>query len=235
MNIVLVHGGWHGGWVWDEVSGLLRAAGHNVRAPSLTGLAERSHLLSAVTDPDVHVADIARLIEFEQLQDVVLVGHSYGGMVVTGAASRLSGRIVALVYLDAFVPTESGVPANRMANPERAKEIEKAIQPDGSIRPTGFERWVASPQRIEWLRSMCTPHPGSCFTKGVTLGDGEGSVRHRHYILCERHRPSPFWQFHDRYSNDPQWHVSKLDCLHDAMLEMPEAVAELIDWSARNT
>ena len=229
MNIVLVHGGWHGGWVWEEVATRLRARGHRVFAPSLTGLAERAHLLHAVEGPDTHVQDIVQLLAFHELTDVMLVGHSYGGMVIAGAASRVPQRIAALIYLDAFVPTESGTPANRMANPERAAEIERAIQPDGTIAPNGFERWSASPDTVAWLRAKTTPHPACCFRKGVTLTGAERSIRHRHFILCEKHRPSPFWQFHDRFLHDPTWRVSRLDCLHDAMVERPDDVAHLIE------
>ena len=231
MTIILVHGGWHGGWVWDDVAAHLRARGHTVFAPSLTGLAERSHLIASVDGPDTHVEDIVRIIEFNRLDDVILVGHSYGGMIITGVASRLPGRIAALVYLDAFVPTESGMPANRMANPERVREIERAIRRDGTILPNGFERWASAPQDVEMLKARCTPHPASCFNRGVTLTGGEAGIRHHSFILCARHKPSPFWQFHDRYKNDPAWQVTSLDCLHDAMIEMPAQVAELIERS----
>ena len=233
MNIVLVHGGWHGGWAWDDVAGRLRDLGHAVFTPSLTGLAERGHLIDVVEGPDTHVEDIVRILEFNKLDDVVLVGHSYGGMIVTGTASRLPGRIASLVYLDAFVPVVSGMAANQMANPERAREIEKAIQPNGTILPTGFERWASTSQVVDRLKSMCTPHPSSCFTKGVTLHGGETAVRHRHFILCEHHKPSPFWQFHEKYKNDSAWQVSILPCLHDAMIEMPEEVTRLILESSK--
>ncbi|NRB30066.1 MAG: alpha/beta hydrolase [Rhizobiaceae bacterium] len=229
MNIILVHGGWHGGWTWDGVAAQLRALGHQVYAPSLTGLAERAHLIDAVEGPDTHVADITQLISFHNLQDVVLVGHSYGGMIVTGAASHLSERIKALVYLDAFVPTKSGMPANQMATPERAAEIRASIRPDGTIAPNGFERWAADPEAIAMLKQKCTPHPAACFGKGVTLTGREKDVAHKSYILCEKHQPPPFWQFYEKYVNDPAWSTTKLPCLHDAMIEMPDRVVELID------
>ena len=94
---VLVHGGWHGGWCWDAVAGKLRDAGAAVLAPTLSGLGERAHLIDAVTGPDTHVADIANLLDWRDLRDVVLVGHSYGGMITTGAATLAPDRISALV------------------------------------------------------------------------------------------------------------------------------------------
>lgn len=228
-TIVLVHGGWHGGWVWDRVATRLRSRGHAVFAPSLTGLAERAHLLHAVQGPDTHVQDIVQLLAFNDLTDVTLVGHSYGGMVIAGVASRVPERIASLIYLDAFVPTETGMPAHQMATPERAAEIQRAIRPDGTIAPTGFERWSASPETIAWLRAKTTPHPASCFQNGVTLTGAERSIQRRHFILCEQHRPSPFWQFYDRYRDDSSWRVSRLDCLHDAMVERPDELAQLIE------
>ncbi|MEM9012095.1 MAG: alpha/beta hydrolase [Pseudomonadota bacterium] len=232
MIFVLVHGGWHGGWCWRPVAERLKAAGHQVFAPTLTGLGERQHLLHAVESPETHVADIVNLIRWNDLSDIVLVGHSYGGMIITGTASALAERIRALVYLDAFVPTESGQAASDMAPPGRAAEIAAAIQPDGTITPNGFERWAASPERIAWLRRMCTPHPAACFGKGVALSGREREVASRSFILCEAHNPSPFWQFYERYVDDPGWQVHRLPCLHDAMLEMPEELTALLLRSA---
>jgi pimeloyl-ACP methyl ester carboxylesterase len=101
---VLVHGSWGGGWIWSRLASQLRANGHSVHAPSLTGLADRGHLLSAEVDLSTHIDDVANLIEFERLEDVVLVGHSYGGMVTTGVLGRHPGRVDRMVYLDAYLP-----------------------------------------------------------------------------------------------------------------------------------
>lgn len=230
MIFVLVHGGWHGGWCWEKVAGRLRDAGHEVWAPTFTGLAERRHLLHMVEGPQTHVRDITTLIEYHGLDDVALVGHSYGGLIITGVASDLSERIRALVYVDAFVPTESGQAASDMANPERAEELRKAIQPDGTIVPVGFERWSADPETIKELKAKCTPHPAACFGNGVHLTGREARIARRTFILCEHHKPSPFWQFHDRYKDDPAWRVRRLPCLHDAMLDMPDALtSQLIE------
>ena len=119
-TFVLVHGAWHGGWCWRFVRPLL--GGHDVYAPSLTGLGERKHLARADVDLDTHIADVVSLLEMEDLCDVVLVGHSYGGMVITGAADRAPERIGRLVYLDAFVP-ENGKCTLDYVVPERAAPI----------------------------------------------------------------------------------------------------------------
>lgn len=227
-DYVLVHGGWHGGWCWRDVAALLIARGHRVFAPSLTGLAERGHLIDHVEGPDTHVEDIARLIEWENLDGFTLVGHSYGGTIVTGVASRIPERIGRLIYLDAMVPEVSNQSAATLSNPQRAAEVAAARRPDGHTDPTGFERWV-SPERIEWLKSMATPQPGTCFGKGVTLTGRQHAVKRKEYIICLRHKPSPFWAFHEKYKDEPGWISHELDCLHDAMIEVPEALVDILD------
>ncbi len=120
-TFVLVHGAWHGGWCYARVAGLLRARGHTVFTPTLTGQGERAHLLSGSINLSTHIEDVLGVFAFERLDDVVLAGHSYGGMVITGVADRIPERIRALAYLDAFVP-ENGqslfdiyIPATRSA------------------------------------------------------------------------------------------------------------------------
>ena len=103
-TFVLVHGAWHGGWCWRRVERLLRAQGHEVLTPTLTGLGERAHLMSRQIDLETHIEDVLGVLRIENLRDVVLCGHSYGGMVITGVADREPECITALVYLDAFVP-----------------------------------------------------------------------------------------------------------------------------------
>ena len=104
-TFVLVHGAWHGGWCYKRVAQILRKAGHEVYTPTLTGLGERSHLMSPTVNLDTHVQDIGNVIRWEELSDLVLCGHSYGGMVITGVADKVPDKIKALVYLDAFVPS----------------------------------------------------------------------------------------------------------------------------------
>lgn len=227
-DFVLVHGGWHGGWCWKDLARILTDHGHRVFAPSLTGLAERCHLIDHVDGPDTHVEDILQVIEWENLRDITLVGHSYGGTIVTGVASCIPERIARLVYLDAMVPEVSNESAAKMSNPERAAEVAAAKRPDGHTDPTGFERWVSA-DRIAWLKSMATPQPGSCFGKGVTLTGRQNEVLHRDYIICTRHKPSPFWQFHEKYKGVAGWTSYELDCLHDAMIEMPEELAAILE------
>jgi pimeloyl-ACP methyl ester carboxylesterase len=231
-DFVLVHGGWHGGWCWQELAEILTGRGHRVFTPTLTGLAERQHLIDCVSGPDTHVEDILQLFRFENLQNVTLVGHSYGGTIITAVASFIPDQIARLVYLDAMVPTQSNQSATSMSNKERAAEILAARRADGHIDPTGFERWV-SPERIEFVKSRTTAQPGNCFGKGVTLGDRFDEVVRKDYILCTRHKPSPFWQFYQTYHQMPGWQCHQIDCLHDAMIEAVLPLAAILDEESR--
>ena len=127
---VLVHGGGHGGWCYQRVSRILREAGHEVHAPSLTGLGERAHLLRPGIDLDLQITDVVNLVHYEDLRDVILVGHSYGGMVVTGVADRASDRIGRLVYLDAANPKDG------QSLVDVAGEVILAIRPWGGLSTT---------------------------------------------------------------------------------------------------
>jgi len=125
---VLVHGAWHGGWCWQRVTPLLRAAGHEVYAPSLTGVGDRAHLAGGKIDLETHIADVCGLIEMEDLAGVVLVGHSYAGMVITGVADRAAARLKSLVYVDAFVPEDPRL--GRAAHPApAARNLDAAAAP----------------------------------------------------------------------------------------------------------
>ena len=124
-TFVLVHGGWHGGWCWNRVSKLLSAKQHTVVAPTLTGLGERSHLLSPEIDLETHVLDIVNVMKWQELRDVVLVGHSYGGMVISGVAERMERSIASLVMLDAMVPA-SGQSVNDLASSRVRDSMTKA-------------------------------------------------------------------------------------------------------------
>ncbi|MEL7114379.1 MAG: alpha/beta hydrolase [Pseudomonadota bacterium] len=221
---VLVHGGWHGGWCWHRVAPILRAAGHDVFTPTMTGLGERSHLVHRDITPSDHVQDVRNVLRFEDLADVVLVGHSYGGFIVSGVAAEDAARLKALIYVDAFVPEASGEAAQDTAPPGRVAVTEEHTK-DGLVAPYGFDRWAGLAEDQDWLRRFATPHPARCFSEGVTLTGREQEVPRKLYILCTRHKPSPFWAAHARVKALPDWEVAEMDCLHDAMVEAPEELA----------
>src|SRR5580658_11213342 len=133
-TFLLVHGAWHGAWCWRRVARLLTHAGHEVFTPTLTGLCERSHLLTPAVDLDTHILDVVNEMKWEQLNDVVLVGHSYGGMVISGVAEKMEKAIVSLVMLDAFMP-ENGQGVIDIYPPPMREPVEAALRAGATTMP----------------------------------------------------------------------------------------------------
>ena len=167
---LLVHGGFQGGWAYRRVARLLRGAGHEVYTPTLTALGERSHLAYVQVNLDTHVADIGNVILWEDLEDVILVGHSYGGIVVTGVADRMPERIAALVYLDALVPAD-GDSLFKLRPDYLARFIAKAADSGGlAIAPGAASAFdTRLPADWAWIDAKTTPHPLACFTQAIRL------------------------------------------------------------------
>src|SRR4051812_31206942 len=166
-TFVLVHGAWHGGWCWRRASDLLSDKGHKVYAATLTGLADRSHLMNGSIGLTTHVADIVNLIKWERLTDIVLVGHSYAGFVISAVAEQVP--VASIVFLDAFVPdngqslVEITAPATRDAILAARQKGDIAVPP----RPAAFFKVNEADQA--WVDAMCTPHPIATMVEGVTL------------------------------------------------------------------
>src|SRR5713101_1421889 len=160
-TFVLVHGGWVGGWYWRRVTPLLEAAGHRVFTPTLTGLGERSHVRSPAIDLDTHIEDVVSVLHYEDLHQVVLVGHSYGGIVITGAAERSADRLAHLCYLDAFVPKDGQALADFVGPAVIADAREKAqLSSDGSRVPMPFPLaavGVTEDSDVAWMTPRLTP------------------------------------------------------------------------------
>ena len=231
-TFVLVHGAWHGGWCWRDVAGRLQSAGHRVYAPTLTGLADRSHLLTRETGLETHILDIVNLLEWEELDDAVLCGHSYGGMVVTGAADRAAGRLKALVYLDAFVPAD-GQSLPDMAPPERVAGMlrDAAERGDGwKVPPLPASVWLDDPAQQAWVQPKVTPHPLRCFTDPLPLTGAWRSVGCKMHILASANDPSPFHAIHAGVASEPAWLCRRIEGPHDLMISHPaETVALLVE------
>jgi pimeloyl-ACP methyl ester carboxylesterase len=230
-TFVLVHGAWHGGWCWKLVAPALRRAGHEVYAPSLTGLGERRHLASRAVDLDTHIQDVVGLLEMEDLQRVILLGHSYGGMVVTGAADRAAGRVSQLIYLDAFVP-EDGKCLLDYAVPERAARMREEGERTGFVTPPPMSLWgLTKPEHLAFVGPREVPHPFATMSQRVELSGAVSSIR-KTFIYCSSPATGSFDQFAARYRNDPAWRFHELRTGHDAMLLMPEAVTRILEGTA---
>jgi pimeloyl-ACP methyl ester carboxylesterase len=219
-TFVLVHGAWHGGWCWGAVAERLRAQGHRVFTPTLTGLGERSHLLSADVDLDTHITDVLQVLEYEDLSDIVLVGHSYAGMVITGVADRNADPIGHLVYLDAIL-VESG-----QAMADLGNENVAALAEGDGVPPmlTVEELGITDPQLAEYVKERLDPPPlGSMLQPLVYDPDRIARL------------PRTFIQTSDAFAPEAQKARAagfKMEAIkgagHDVMVTQPAALAELM-------
>ena len=234
-TFVVCHGAWSAGWAWKKVRPLLRAAGHEVFTPTYTGLGERAHQVSRAINLDTHIADVLGVLECEDLRDVVLLGHSYGGMVATGVADRAAERIAKLVYLDAFVP-ENGqslfdlLPAQAArrragGRPRQRRRLAAAAQPVAArhlARGPGLDH-AAPPLAADRL-----------LRAAAAFSRAPAPHLPRTYIYCTRTPPDDtFGQFAKRFRADPAWQFFELDASHSPNVTAPAALAQLIDRIAR--
>ncbi len=225
---VLVHGAWHGGWCWRRLEPLLRAKGHSVYAPSLTGLGDRAHLARPDINLDLHVQDVVTLLEMEDLSDVVLVGHSYGGMVVTGAADRAPQRVRHLVYLDAFVP-EDGKACLDYVVPERAAAMRVTGEASGMVPPPPVSLWgITDPADADWMRPREVMHPYRTMAQPIRLANVAALARiPKTFIYCSSPATGSFDQFAALYRDAPGWRYHEIETGHDAMILKPQALADI--------
>jgi pimeloyl-ACP methyl ester carboxylesterase len=226
-TFVLVHGGWHGAWCWEQVNARLSEAGHAVYTPTLAGLGERSHLLDPGIGLDAHVRDVVDVLELEGL-----VGHSYGGMVISGAAELAASRLAHLVFLDAFVP-EDGQSLLDLLRPERRDLYLRAAKEHGEgwrVPPPPPQAWgITDEVSAARLAGRLTLQPLRTFEQPVQLKDPAVSALLRTYVHCTAGPLVPsFAPFAARARSDAGWRYRELATGHDAMLTAPEDLAELL-------
>lgn len=228
---VLVHGGGHGGWCYQPLARILRSHGQEVYTPTLTGLGEREHLLRRDIDLDMHITDVVKVLEFEDLRDVILVGHSYGGMVITGIADRATERVGHMVYLDAANP-ENGQSLVDLAGPlmHAARAAGRVVEGVELVLFPGKDPMsfygVTDPEQIAWMKPKLTPHPWRCFEQPLRLTN-EAAMRAipETHIVCTETLP---FRDVDALKASSQGRVWDVDTGHDLMISEPEAVAELL-------
>ena len=231
-NFVLVHGGGHGGWCYHKVERLLRARGHDVYSPTLTGLGDRAHLVSANTNLETHITDVVSLLKFADIRDAILVGHSYGGMVITGVADRAGSRIAHLVFLDAahprngeaLVDTAPQMMAYARSSARIVDGVELAMWPSMEIVEL---MGITDPDEKSWVLERLTPHPWKCNEQRLVLQD-EAAVRRIPFTNINAswsmsHRPPE--SLRRATTGERVWEV---DTGHDLMLTEPEKTTELL-------
>ena len=228
---VLVHGGGHGGWCYQPVARIMRAQGHEVYTPTLTGLGEREHLMSPTIDLETHITDVAKVLQFEDLTEVILVGHSYGGMVISGVADRVPERIRNLVFLDAAMP-QNGQSLVDHAGPFMAAARSRSRVVNGielvlfpGEDPMSFFG-VKDPGQIAWMKPKLTPHPWKCFEQKLVLRN-EAAMRKipQSIIVCSSHMNDQARAALRALSNGRFWEI---DTGHDLMITEPTAVAGML-------
>jgi pimeloyl-ACP methyl ester carboxylesterase len=227
-TFLVCHGAWSAGWAWKKMHPLMQAAGHRLVTPSYTGLGERAHLAGPSIDLETHIADILNVIKYENLRDVVLIGHSYGGMVATGVADRARDRIAQLVYLDAFVP-DDGQSLFDLNEPGREPMRELAGSGDGFRVPPNPTPPDTPAEDVEWLRARRVDMPIKCFEMPLKLHNGKLTLP-RSYIYATRITPADtFGPFAARFSSDPGWSYYEIDASHSPHVTAPEALMVLLD------
>jgi pimeloyl-ACP methyl ester carboxylesterase len=207
---------------------LLRAAGHRLMTPTLTGLGERVHLATPEVGLETHIKDVLGVIEYEDLRDVILIGHSYGGMVATGVADRAREQVAQLVYLDAFVP-QDGQSLLDLQSPETQahfRELAKS-QGDGWRIPPMAMPVDTPPEDFAWSNPRRVPQPLKCFEEKLRLQRGPLTLP-RSYVWCRRTAPHNFQRFHDRAKGEQGWSCYELDGTHNPHITMPDALCDLL-------
>jgi pimeloyl-ACP methyl ester carboxylesterase len=236
-TFVLVHGGGHGGWCYQPVRELLHAAGHVVYTPTLTGLGERSHLMRPGVDLETHITDVVNVLHYDDLREVILVGHSYGGMVITGIADRAADRIGKLVYLDAANPV------NNQSLVDVSGPVIEAVRPYGRV-VDGVELvlfpdpeivklyGVTDPDDIVWMTERLTPHPWVCFEQKLRLTNEDALWKiPQYHIVCTSTLATRDRELMENARADGRlWGI---DTGHDLMITEPQFVADALVEIAR--
>jgi pimeloyl-ACP methyl ester carboxylesterase len=226
-TFLVCHGAWSAGWAWKKMHPLMSAAGHRLITPTCTGLGERVHLANPSIDLETHIQDILNVIRYEDLRDIVLLGHSYGGMVATGVADRARDCIAQLIYLDAFVPG-NGQSLLDLNEPARQRMQELANAGDGWRVPPNPTPPDTSQADLEWLTERRVDMPIKCFEMTLKLQGGELQLP-RSYIYATRITPADtFGPFARCARSEPGWRYYEIDASHSPHVTAPETLAALL-------
>jgi pimeloyl-ACP methyl ester carboxylesterase len=228
VTFLVAHGAWGAGYTWKKMHPLMAAMGHRLITPTYTGLGERVHLANPANDLETHIQDMLAVIKYEDLRDIVLIGHSYGGMVATGIADRARDKIQQLIYLDAFVPKD-GEALFDLVGPEGRRGMEASTKAgDGWRVPPNPIPPDTSEADVNWLMPRRVPQSIRCFNTPLRLTGGETTLP-RSYIYCTRTTPAdPFRQFATRARSEPGWRFYEMDASHSPHVTAPEALAALL-------
>ena len=226
-TFLVCHGAWSAGWAWKKMHPLMQAAGHRLVTPTYTGLGERAHLANASIDLNSHIEDMLNVIKYEDLRDIVLIGHSYGGMVATGVADRARDKVRQLIYVDAFVP-EDGQSLLDLNEVARARMQELSKSGDGWRVPPNPTPSDTSPADVEWLTRAPRRHADQMFRDQAQAAGGPLTLP-RSYIYATRITPADtFGPFARMTKGDPAWSYYEIDASHSPNVTAPEALMALL-------
>jgi pimeloyl-ACP methyl ester carboxylesterase len=228
-SVVLAHGAWSSAWAWKKMRPLMRAAGHEFFTPSYTGLGQRAHLATPEVDLYTHVEDVVSAIEFEDLTDITLLGHSYGGMVATGVVDRLGSRIARVIYLDAMAPKD-GQSLFDLVGPKAEGNMRAGAAKDGGgwklpVNPMPPD---TAPEDVAWASPRRRPQPIKTYEQRIRLTSKE-PLPPRHYIYATKNGPGDvFRQFGERAKSEAGWKYYEIDASHNPHITCPDVLMKLL-------
>jgi pimeloyl-ACP methyl ester carboxylesterase len=236
---VLIHPAWHGSWCWKKITPLLRAGGHDVLTPTLTGLGERSHMAHSMVGLETHVQDVVNVLEYEDLSGVILVGHSNAGTLITGVADRAPERLSRLIYLDAFAP-EDGQATIDLLPPNRRREMEALVRAEGygwllpRLLPIPWDGIVRDVWRVtdeadlRWMLGRLCPTPFKTFTDPVRRRNPATEKLPRTYIRCTQYKSPVFDRHAEMARRAAGWRYRELASFHHPAVTAPRELAKLL-------
>jgi pimeloyl-ACP methyl ester carboxylesterase len=227
-TFVLVHGAWHGGWCWVRVADRLQAQGHAVYRPTMTGLGERAHLMSANIHLATHITDIVNVFKFERLSDVVLCGHSYGGMIISGVAEQVGPAISSIVFLDAFLPKDGDTVLATTSPLVRESTLAAIARGDIAVPPRSAELFGVNEKDRAWVDALVRPHPLATITDKIALTGARERIARKTYIRATDNANAGYDAALAQAKADPTWRTYELPCGHDVMVDMPERLTEIL-------
>jgi pimeloyl-ACP methyl ester carboxylesterase len=226
-TFVLVHGAWHGAWCWRRVSDLLEKKGHKVFVPTMAGLGACSHLLNKDVNLTTHVTDIVNLIKWEDISDIVLVGHSYGGYIVSGVSEQVGGKIGSIVFLDAFVPESGDSLAVSSSQPVREAIAAALGRGELALKPVPAAVFRVNEKDRAWVDAKCTPHPIAALTEPIKLIGARDKIARKSYVRATGYPSVPFDAALAK-TKGLGWKTYEMTAGHDAMVDDPQGFTNIL-------
>jgi pimeloyl-ACP methyl ester carboxylesterase len=218
-TFVLVPGAWHGAWCYRRVAKLLTARGHDVHALTLTGLADRAHLASDAVNMTTHVKDVVNFVKWEGLSGIVLVGHSYGGLVITGAAEEIGPDVASIVYLDAFIPEDGQ---------SMADIIKRPLPATGFAPPFPAKTMKVNAKDEAWVDAKMTPQPINTYLQKLTLTGAYVRIPKKAYVRTTEFNQPIFQKHYEDLKQKSEWQTFAMNCGHDLMVDKPDELADIL-------